>query len=47
MKQEDEFKKQVIDYVYAGKYAKAYGLLHTRIQALLIDEAIKKESSNP
>ena len=46
MKKEDQFKKEVIDYVYAGKYARALNLLNTKVQGLLLEEAIKKEKTN-
>ncbi len=43
MAEEKEFKKQVIYFVKAGKYARALGLLKNKIKGIFMFEAIKED----
>ncbi len=40
---EEEFKRLIINHVKEGKYARALNLLNTRVQGLLLVEAVKQE----
>jgi len=45
MEKEDEFKKEVIDLVYFGKYAQALKLLEAKVIQLITQEYKKEQEA--